>query len=71
MQVAVTTAKYDPEDLVTRGGLFVKGSNTYVAANASEAVGTGEWKITRYATLPPGPNSVTVQAEVRCLDITP
>ena len=49
----------------------MKGINTNVAATASEAVGTDGWKITGYVTLPPEPNSVTVQAEVRCLDITP
>ena len=71
LQVAVSTAKCDSGDLATGGGFFMKGSNTYVAAISSEAVGTDEWKITGYATLPPEPNSVTVQAEVRCLDITP
>jgi len=71
LQTAVSTAKCDSGDLATGGGFFVKGSNANVAAIASEAIGTDEWKITGYATLPPEPNSVTVQAEVRCLDITP
>lgn len=71
LQAAVSTAKCDSGDLATGGGFFVRGSNTDVAAIASEAVGTDEWKITGYAPLPPEPNSVTVQSEVRCLDITP
>lgn len=71
LQAAASTAKCDSGDLATGGGFFVKGSNANVAAIASEAVGTDEWKITGYATLPPEPSSVTVQAEVRCLDITP
>ncbi len=71
LQAAVSTAKCDSGDLATGGGFFVRGSNANVAAIASEAIGTDEWKITGYATLPPEQNSVTVQAEVRCLDITP
>ncbi len=71
MQAAVSAAKCDPGDLATGGGFFVRGGNENIAAIASEAVGTDEWKITGYATLPPEANSVTVQAEVRCLDITP
>jgi hypothetical protein len=71
LQAAVSTAKCDSGDLATGGGFFVKGGNTIVAAIASEAVGADEWKVTGYAPLPPEPNSVTVQAEVRCLDITP